>query len=245
MNLTRQHPVPPAAQASAAAEPSRIKAGQASRLPGGEAMAGPKSGAEARRFPRLPGCVATRGFTLVELILVMVLLVVVVGIIAPSLGNFFRGRNLDSESRRFLALARFARSRAVSEGVPMVLWLDPDRRAYGLSSEYSYVEVDPRAVSYPLEGDVALELDPRGNAVGPRQPQPLPSTLALGQNAVGIRFQPDGFVSEASPQSLHFREADREGQSRRDSERRSVWLTQTMDRTSYEVQTNNAAFARR
>ena len=63
------------------------------------------------------------GFTLIELILVMAVLAIVLAIIAPSLGNFFRGRTLDSEARRFVSLTRYAESRAVSEGSPMLLWM--------------------------------------------------------------------------------------------------------------------------
>ncbi len=183
-------------------------------------------------------------FTLIELVLVMTLMVVVMALVAPSLGNFFRGRNLDSETRRFLALCRYARSRAVSDGVPMLLWLDPDRRAYGLTEEYGFGQPDAKPLEYQLEPDVDLQLDQRGFSIG--QPTPvLPRTLNVGANALAIRFQPDGFVSESSPQSLWFREKDREQGGRADEGRRQIWITQTLNRVSYEVQTNNAAFVRR
>lgn len=184
------------------------------------------------------------GFTLIELILVMALMLIVIAVIAPSLSNFFRGRNLDSESRRFLALTRYARSRAVSEGVPMLLWLDPDRRTYGLTEEYGFGQRDEKAVTYQLEPDVEVQLDRRG-LPSTQSSQPLPATLALGVGAFSIRFQPDGFVSEASPQSLWFKEREREGASRAAGERNIVWVTQTQNRVSYEIQTNNAAFVRR
>ena len=87
-----------------------------------------------------------RALTLIELILVMALLVVVIALLAPTLGNFFRGRTLESEARRFVALSHYARSRAVSEGVPMVLWLDPVQKAYGLVEEFSYSARDEKAV---------------------------------------------------------------------------------------------------
>lgn len=185
-----------------------------------------------------------QAFTLIELILVMALMLIVISVIAPSLSNFFRGRNLDSESRRFLALTRYARSRAVSEGVPMLLWLDPDQRAYGLTEEFSYTQRDEKAVTYQLEPDVELQLDQRGFASSTGT-QLLPGTLSLGANAVTIRFQPDGFVSESSPQSLWFREREREGGSRSEGERNGVWVTQAPNRVSYEIQTNNVAFVRR
>src|SRR6266540_3620386 len=56
-----------------------------------------------------------RAFTLIELLLVMALLLLVFGVTLPSLKGFFRGRNLDSEARRFLSLTRYGQSRAVSE----------------------------------------------------------------------------------------------------------------------------------
>jgi type II secretion system protein H len=62
-----------------------------------------------------------RAFTLIELILVMTILLVVMAVAFPSLRGFFRGRNLDSEARRILALTRYGQSRAVAEGVPVVL----------------------------------------------------------------------------------------------------------------------------
>lgn len=186
-----------------------------------------------------------RGFTLIELILVMSLLVIVIALVAPSLGNFFRGRNLDSETRRFLALTRYARSRAVSEGVPMLLWLDPSQRAYGLTEEFSFTPRDERAVVYRLEPDVDLQLDQRGFSTSAGTP-PLPGTLSLSANAVVIRFQPDGFIGESSPQSLWFLEREREGREPNgDGSRNRIWVTQTVNRVSYEVQTNTVAFVRR
>jgi type II secretion system protein H len=197
---------------------------------------GPRTSAERLR---------RRGFTLIELILVMSLLVIVIALVAPSLGNFFRGRNLDSESRRFLALTRYARSRAVSEGVPMLLWLDPSQRAYGLTEEFSFTPRDEKAVVYRLEPDVDLQLDQRGFSTSTGT-SPLPGTLSLSANAVVIRFQPDGFIGESSPQSLWFLEREREGRERSgDDSRNRIWVTQTPNRVSYEVQTNNVAFVRR
>ena len=85
------------------------------------------------------------GFTLIELILVMAVLTIVVSIGAPALSRFFRGRDLDSEARRFLALTRYGQSRAISEGVPMILWFDKNERTYGLKAETTFSEDDPKA----------------------------------------------------------------------------------------------------
>ncbi len=58
-----------------------------------------------------------RAFTLIEFILVMGLLAVVIALSAPSLSNFFRGRKLESEARRFVSVTRYGQSRAVAEGL--------------------------------------------------------------------------------------------------------------------------------
>ncbi|MSU36718.1 MAG: hypothetical protein EXS36_16800 [Pedosphaera sp.] len=199
------------------------------------------------RIQRKPGVEETGigALTLIELILVMALLVVAFALLAPSLGNYFRGRTLDSEARRFLSLSRYARSRAVSEGVPMVLWLDPAQRAYGLVEEYSYSVRDEKAVSYSLETDIEfqLDVDPRGGQS--TQPLPaMPAGVSPGGNAVAIRFQPDGFISEDSPSNFWLRERERPGRAQEEA-RSTIWITQDRSRVSYEIQTNRLAFVRR
>lgn len=198
------------------------------------------------RIQRKPGVEETGigAFTLIELILVMALLVVAFALLAPSLGNFFRGRTLDSEARRFLSLCRYARSRAVSEGVPMVLWLDPAQGAYGLAEEYSYSARDEKAVRYSLETDIEFQLDADQRSGQSIQPLPtMPTGLSPGGNAVGIRFQPDGFISADSLSNFWLRERERPG---RDNESLStIWITQDRSRVHYEIQTNHVAFVRR
>jgi len=81
------------------------------------------------------GSTGKRAFTLIELILVLALLVIITSIAAPSMANFVRGRALDSEARRMIALMHAAQSRAVSEGLPMVLWVDEKQNAYGMQAE--------------------------------------------------------------------------------------------------------------
>src|SRR5215510_12544423 len=90
-------------------------------------------------------------FTLIELILVMTILTIAVSLTAPALANFFRGRTLDSEARKLLSLTRLGQSRAVSEGIPMQLWLDAVDGKYGLEAEPSYEETDPKAVEISLD----------------------------------------------------------------------------------------------
>src|SRR3954465_13754828 len=96
-------------------------------------------------------------FTLIELILVMTILTIAISVTAPALANFFRGRSLDSEARRLLALTRQGQSRAISEGVPMQLWVDAAHGGYGLEAEPSYEPTDAKMLEYTLNTDLKIE----------------------------------------------------------------------------------------
>src|SRR5262249_13872709 len=74
-------------------------------------------------------------FTLIELVLVMALLVVAVSMVAPRMSDFVRGRALDSEARRMMALMHAGQARAVSEGMPIVFWLDQKQSTCGVEEE--------------------------------------------------------------------------------------------------------------
>src|ERR1041385_1056727 len=119
----------------------------------------------SRNGERLRG----RAFTLIELMIVMALLLIVVSVAFPSLKNFFRGRNLDSEARRVLSLTRYAQSRAISEGVPMVLWIDARQRTYGLQAQTGYTVTDSKAIEYDLAEGLEIEVS---------APPPMISTVS-------------------------------------------------------------------
>lgn len=173
------------------------------------------------------------GFTLIELILVMSILVVVLAVAAPSLSRFFRGRTLDSEATRFLALTRYCQSRAVSEGMPVLLWIDAKQGAYGLQADSSYVEEDDRSVEFQLDKEVQVEVEQSPLALqrsavwkgGPGSASALPK----------IRFTPDGFLAESSPESIVFRQGE-------DGE---IWIGLNRNRLNYELKTNQVQTARR
>ena len=96
-----------------------------------------------------------RAFTLIELILVLALLVIITSMAAPAMADFIRGRALDSEARRLMALMHAGQSRAVSEGMPMVLWVDEKQGAYGLQAETTGKNGDPKAENLTLDSNVA------------------------------------------------------------------------------------------
>lgn len=183
-----------------------------------------------------------RAFTLVELLLVMTLLIVVISMGAPKLAAFFRGRTLDVESRRLLALTHQGQSRAVSEGQPIVLWLNAQSRTYGLAAEPSYETYDDKAVEFPLDKD--LQMDMVRASVNVRASGSRPGGIS-GQTAQGgqhssaarntattpfsnlpqIRFLPDGSFDENSLQAVSLR--DRDGTMR--------WLELARNGLNYEI----------
>ncbi len=170
-------------------------------------------------------------FTLIELILVMTVLTIAASITAPALAQFFRGRSLDSEARRLLALTRQGQSRAVSEGLPMELWLDAQGGAYGLEAEPSYEPIDSKAVDFTLERDMQLDVAALNPAVG--MMEGFASTKKKAKrsnhpNLPSIRFLPDGTLAETSPQTLRLSGLDG----------RSIAIALARNGLSYEIRTS-------
>jgi type II secretion system protein H len=174
------------------------------------------------------------GFTLIELILVMALLAVVLAVSAPSLSRFFKGRSLDSEARRFMALTRAAQSRAVSEGVPMVLWLETKSRAYGLNADKSFVEDDPKAEQFTVDATLEMEVQHSSDAVAASQAAQFKNEKLDTGTLYTLRFNPDGFVSASSPEIVVFRQNRGE----------ELWVVQSRNRLNYEIQPGKSLASR-
>ncbi len=178
------------------------------------------------------------GFTLIELILVMALLTVVVSLTAPKLSRFFHGRTLDSEARRLLALTRSGQSRAVSEGVPMDLWVDAEKGEFGLEAEPCYEPSDPKAVEFTLDSGLQIEVVGETPAATPVSTfnrgrevsrASAPRVVPARANLPTIRFLPDGSISETSPSKLQLTSSDGG----------SLWLAQSKDGLNYEIRSTD------
>lgn len=146
-----------------------------------------------------------RAFTLVELILVLVLLAITATLVGTNMGSFFRGRALNFEARRMLSLTHYAQSRAVSEGAPVILWVNAADSTYGLSIQSSYegAEADDRAVRYTVDPNLQLET-PDGNVETLSEEQD--ERLGLPDGVVAIRFMPDGFFDDSSIKKIIIRQ---------------------------------------
>ncbi len=75
------------------------------------------------------------GFTLLEMILVMVVITIVLSMAAPSLSGFARSRPIFDASVKFVSLSDYARSQAVAEGRVYRLNLDTETGRFWLTAQ--------------------------------------------------------------------------------------------------------------
>ena len=165
---------------------------------------------------------AARAFTLVELIVVMVLLLIVASMVAPRMSSFFRGRALSAEARRMLSLVNYAQSRAVAEGVPVLLWIDPATSTYGIEIQTGHLGGDDRAHIFTAESTLTLEAVGNSEAYASEQED---EQLGLPEGRPAIRFNPDGFFDEGGISKIVIRQGD-EG---------ALELVPTATRLGYEI----------
>ncbi len=110
-----------------------------------------------------------RGFTLIELIAVIVLLAIVLAVSTLSLSKSLASAKVRAASKDLVAALRYTRGQAIVKGKPQVLLLDLDANAYTAPGR--------KAVNLPK--DMVLRLT-------------TAETEQTGANAGGIRFFADG-----------------------------------------------------
>jgi type II secretion system protein H len=152
-----------------------------------------------------------QAFTLVELILVMVLLTTIMALAVPSLARSFRQRNVDQEAVRFIALTDYARDEAVSQGVPMVVWIDTAAGRFGVDPKNGYGATNTRSKDFSMNADVRFEA-----MQGATQQQGV---------VTAAEFAPDGTLDPAAVTSV--RVVDRFNSA--------VDISQTSDGWGYEI----------
>ncbi len=113
-----------------------------------------------------------RGFSLLELLVVMALLAAVAGLGAAVLGRALPGQELRGTARDLAADLRFTRARAIASGREQVFVLSVDERSWDAAGERGGRWSD------------ALQVE----ATSARQEQP-------GARSAAIRFFPDGSAS--------------------------------------------------
>ena len=75
------------------------------------------------------------GFTLLEMVLVLLILTIVVAMAAPSLRGFWHGSRIKDAGDQIMAVTRFARTQAISDGTVYRLNIAPDGDGYWLTMQ--------------------------------------------------------------------------------------------------------------
>ena len=177
--------------------------------------------APAAAYPR------RRAFTLVEMIIVLTLMVIAIGIAAPSFRAFMSGRNVDNEAQRFQSLTRYAASRAITEGLPMDLGIDIKGRRYWVAGCGGYTETSTNVVGFTLDQDVQMSVVPGANVLTTVSNVWTPYLLYHRGNSTVIRFQPDGLVCDLSPQTVKFRQLN--------GTEPETWVVQNPNHRTYDL----------
>lgn len=120
-------------------------------------------------------------FTLLELVLVMGIVVLIAGLVAPSLGGFATGRRTIDAGTRMVALANYARTQSIGEACAYRLNFDVSAGKYWLTKD------DGTGKFASLSGDFSQQYT---------VPDGVRITIDIAPQADGLYlgFQPDGTV---------------------------------------------------
>jgi Tfp pilus assembly protein FimT len=164
----------------------------------------------------------------------MTVIAVVTAIVFPALRGFFHGRNLDNEARQFLSLTRYGQSRAIAEGTPVELWINPRLETYGLQSLSGYTQARTNPLVYSVDQTVQIFCSAPTSMLTRSNVWTQPHGQA--GELTKIRFQPDGFVSDTSPANIYFRQLDT-GEE--------LWIVENPTHMRYELQPGHSQIVRR
>jgi prepilin-type N-terminal cleavage/methylation domain-containing protein len=128
------------------------------------------------------------GFTIVELIVVMVILAVMTSLAVPAFRSWVDEDDLTFATRRVETLFRMARDSAVRAGLPMTVWIDSiTGRAWLVPVTLDSASIAPPVTRPGVAGRAVLDA---GEEIG------LPPSvhLQLSRARASFRFGPGGAV---------------------------------------------------
>jgi type II secretion system protein H len=126
----------------------------------------------------------SRGFTLIELVLVMVIAAVAMAIVIPTLSHSVQGRRCGDAAAQMCALAGYARTEAISQGIVYRLNLDVPGRQFYLSMQQGGAFVDlgeEFGRHFELPDDLMIQTD-----------------LQAQSDGLYVQFTPDGKCDPAT-----------------------------------------------
>jgi type II secretion system protein H len=141
------------------------------------------------------GCRRRGGFTLIELVLVLLLLSVIASIVVPPMRNFARGRKLGDAARDVVAATNYARSQAIAEGTTYRLYFDLNNRQFWLAARTTDSFQPPRTdwgQRFTLADGLRMEVD-----IQALQTAQTPAALQQQQQSKSdlyVEFRPTGRI---------------------------------------------------
>ncbi|MEO1882700.1 MAG: GspH/FimT family pseudopilin [Methyloprofundus sp.] len=111
-----------------------------------------------------------RGFTLVELLLVIVIIALAAAVAAPNIGSGNQTASLNAAAREISSALRFARGHALTHRKEAVVMLNLEDNSY---------QITDRSKKYKVAKDIAVSLD-------------VAQSQIIDQDHGGVRFFSDG-----------------------------------------------------
>ena len=116
-----------------------------------------------------------RGFTLLEIILVMAIIALASVLAAAAMGGGFRGMQLSASAKQIASNLRFTRAQAIATGQPQRFVIDPHAHTWKAPKSHHGEIPDKLAVAFigareaqPRPGEGAIAFFPDGASTGGR-----------------------------------------------------------------------------
>jgi prepilin-type N-terminal cleavage/methylation domain-containing protein len=144
----------------------------------------------------------TQGFTIFELMIVMAIMAVMLSFAVPSFNRYRQRENAKSDTLTIASALRAARARALKDGIPYILLLNPDVNGYttAISPEFpdkGVTNPPERTVARLIRDDNGSQLEDAGDTFA------MNVMLETGTYA-GREYNPgtDGFTTADQPDAL-------------------------------------------
>jgi general secretion pathway protein H len=165
-------------------------------------VSGPSPGAlEAGRlasaaFSNLSRNSAQRGFTLIELMMVLVLIGIFTGLIVADMRGTYEDALLRSSARKLINACNLAANEAVTVGVPYRVMLDPVNHRFAIQRETQDQENQGKPAILEdgeLDARIRIEVRETENSIDPEDEQPADNRAQENsERRAQIEFYSDG-----------------------------------------------------
>lgn len=146
---------------------------------------------------------AKHGFTLIEMVVVIIIVAVVSAILVPAYSHFYAKARFDGNVREVLDVFAYAREQAIAKDAPATLTFDPQSESFAVTVTPLPPPVDQPTVFADVNADSSLlqqthlvHLDPNMGVVGFSATDTSQgsgnSAGSGGRGASTVRFRPDG-----------------------------------------------------